>query len=330
MASGVLGLEVPPEEGRPWWYDLADVRVVVVFLLLLGVGAIHLWGPGGLRVWWLVLVTVVTGALFNVSLSADRLVALAEGRLPSLSADAASLVLLAGVLLLAVLFGPVWCGHGCPFGAAQELLSRISRRAGLQSSLPPASVRAFKYAVLVGLAMLPFARNKEAFLAWDPLPVAFSLRFDDTSLAVVVLVALGCLVVYRFWCTVFCPVGAFLNLFNRLAGLLRLGPTRRYGACDLGIRGPHDIACLQCNRCVREALPRTKAPGSYRRLALAAIVLLTAATMAWSLLKAGGAEVEAKGASPGVRAVDLERIEGLIREGHLSDHEARFFEPVGP
>ena len=39
-----------------------------------------------------------------------------------------SIVLLVSTLLLAVLFGPVFCGWICPFGSIQEWIGRIGKR----------------------------------------------------------------------------------------------------------------------------------------------------------------------------------------------------------
>ena len=106
--------------------------------------------------------------------------------------------------------------------------------------------------MLAALALLPFTSNASARLDWDPMAAVFSGGADGTGALVVILSLAGSLFTFRFWCRGFCPVGAFFNLFNRLACHIGLSPARRHVACDLGIREAGDIDCLQCNRCTKE------------------------------------------------------------------------------
>jgi polyferredoxin len=54
----------------------------------------------------------------------------------------------------------------------------------------------------------------------------------------------------RFWCRYLCPLGALLALSNKVALAPRFAPPRRFGHCDLGVRGEFDLDCIRCNRCL--------------------------------------------------------------------------------
>ncbi|MBM4397834.1 MAG: 4Fe-4S binding protein [Deltaproteobacteria bacterium] len=331
LASGPLGIPVAAAAGdRAWWDPLLDPRVAWVLLLLAGAVVVHLRGSARVRLAFLAAAALVGGAVLNVSVSAQSLLDVARIRLPGLGANAPLLLLLAGVLGIAVLLGPVWCAHACPLGAAQELVSRAAGR-WVRPAAVPERLRAAKYAVLALMPLALFASEPGAWLAWDPLPVAFSGTFTGSSWAMVALVAVGSAVAFRFWCRAFCPVGALLGLFNGVARRIGLVPPRRYGACDLGVTGPADRDCLHPNRCVREPAREDAAVATPpRRLAaLVAIAIAAVLVAGWIALDASGtAALPGSGASAGVRRIDGDRVRGLIQEGRLSDRDARWWVPA--
>jgi len=257
LAGEVLGLSAEGAAPRPpWWRSLLDARAVYVLLSLAAALWVHLRGGPRLRLLLLGLSAVLGGLVFNLQLSASWLAMLARGQWPAWQADAALALLSAGAILFAGTLGPLYCAHLCPFGALQELASRVSGRLGLVGRPSPRLsilARSLKYGVLLLVVLSLFQPRPEAALAFDPLAVAFSGRLEGPGAWMVLAALVGSLLVFRFWCRVFCPVGALLLLGNRLAAWLGLGPARFFPACDLDVRGPHDLECLRCNRCVRGA-----------------------------------------------------------------------------
>jgi len=254
LAAEVLGI---PAEGAapksPWWHSLADARVVWVAVSLLAAVLVHLRGGPRSRLALLAVSAIVGGAVFNLQLSASWVASLARGQWPSWEANGALALLSAGALLLAAILGPIYCAHLCPFGALQELVGRVSERLGWIGRPGPRLsriARSLKYGVLVLVVLSLFSRRPEGALAFDPLAAAFSGRLEGPGTFLAVTALAGSLLAFRFWCRVFCPVGAFLLMGNRVAGWLGLGPQRSFAACDLDVQGPHDLECLRCNRCV--------------------------------------------------------------------------------
>jgi polyferredoxin len=86
--------------------------------------------------------------------------------------------------------------------------------------------------------------------SFNPMQHAFSGRMAGWMILLLVLTLVAALFHYRFWCRYLCPFGAFLALFNKIALLRRLAPTRRFEHCDLGVREEYDIDCIHCNRCL--------------------------------------------------------------------------------
>jgi polyferredoxin len=153
----------------------------------------------------------------------------------------------------AVLFGQVWCGYLCPFGALQELISRLGRRLGLRvyPDRPlEQGMRYMKYILLAIVLMLVWVTGDETWATFDPMQHVFGGRLSGWMLWLTGLVLIGALFHYRFWCRYFCPMGAFLALGNKLALLRGLAPKRRFEHCDLGVKGEFDLDCIRCNRCL--------------------------------------------------------------------------------
>jgi predicted membrane-bound spermidine synthase len=196
---------------------------------------------------------VLMGFVLNHQYSSQQLMSLLSLEVP---APALTGVFYFVVVLpiIAALFGNIYCGYLCPFGALQDFLGDLRPR-GL--ALDPGKTvwrygRFVKY-VLLFLLVLLFALTRDfSVLRADPLITIFSAARNPT----VILVASGVLILSfffrRFWCRNLCPAGAFLSLFNGLRFLKRFVPQTRPQACDLGVRDRRELDCLQCDRCRHE------------------------------------------------------------------------------
>jgi ferredoxin len=163
--------------------------------------------------------------------------------------------LLIGVLVLTGgLVGSLVCGWSCPFGFLQDLLGRIQ----LDKITIPHWLGHGRYLVLGGLVLfLPYYLGRHGILFDDQavsicrLCPAGALESGlyysvDSYLsgkgwvmswykAVILLAFLGAaVVIHRPWCRIFCPLGGFLALFNRVS-LFHLRFNKE--------------ACVECNLC---------------------------------------------------------------------------------
>jgi hypothetical protein len=248
FASEVLGRDVagavrPAPEG---------VEFDVLVLLLLTAGAIGLrYRP---RAWvrraWLVAVLLVSGLWLNAQYASHHAFLLLNLELPgSLLGVAAFLVI--GVPVVVLLFGNVYCGWLCPFGAAQELMGEVGRRRW--DSDPDPHVwqwgRAVKYVLLALVIAAAATAGRREVLGADPLVTFFSGHVANAVLTLAVLALLLSLVFGRFFCRNLCPAGAFLALLGRVQILRRFLPRPLTPRCDLGVRRPSDLDCISCDRC---------------------------------------------------------------------------------
>ena len=189
--------------------------------------------------------------------------------LPKLHSAAFILMLLG--LLVALLFGPLFCGYVCPLGSVQEWIGKLGRKLFPKryGKIIPAKVdRALGYLRYGVLAMVLYqtaVAGKLVFQEVDPYYALFNFLTGEVALSALVVLAvtlLLSLVVERPWCRYLCPYGALLGLFNKV----RIFPIRRRAntcigckkcdkACPMQIEvsksgAVRDHQCISCYRCV--------------------------------------------------------------------------------
>ena len=149
-----------------------------------------------------------------------------------LSVGQVPVVPLVGLLLLtaiALVSGRLFCGHACPLGAAQELMSRVTERKVDITRFRPRTVRGAFTALMAAAAVAaPFVLSANPFRF-------YGLQFALAATVAFVAVLAASAVVYRPWCRLLCPFGAISEVASRRS-VLRL---RRQPGCS------------DCGRCVR-------------------------------------------------------------------------------
>jgi hypothetical protein len=300
----------------------------------------------------LALNLVAGGILLNAQYSTEQISTILSLHAPAISLSG-TFLLAVGVLLLVVIFGNIYCGYICPFGAAQELLGYVLPR---KFKLPLArekmqKARFVKYIVLFVLIILFFTSRDRTTLAVDPLISIFNLRFTLHNIGSAMLwmagIALAGSIFYtRFWCRYLCPAGAFLSLFNNAAVLRRFLPPKKFARCEFGLTAKDNMDCIYCDKCRYEApivqkeraLPHPEPPliplpSRYLVVVVAAVAILVSAVSVNRFLRVMPADIDypaallASGGQP--RDVDIQRVRTMIRQGRLSDREAEFYKKVG-
>ena len=113
---------------------------------------------------------VLGGIILNTQYSSEQIVTLLSVHTPALKLTGAFLLVI-GVPFLVIIFGNIYCGYICPFGAAQELLGYIVP-GRFKQPIPPESMRKarfIKYVVLLVLIIVFFFSRNRTTLAADPL-----------------------------------------------------------------------------------------------------------------------------------------------------------------
>lgn len=177
--------------------------------------------------------------------------------------------------LLAILFGPVFCGWVCPFGSIQEWIGGIGRKLFKKrryNHFIPAKIdyylRFLRYLVLAWVIYMTAVTGKLIFQEYDPYYALFNFWSSEVAifgLIILGLTLLGSLFVERPWCKYACPYGAVLGITNlfRVFKIRRTASTCKLdGACDIycPMNIPvsqkilvRDHQCISCLECTSEA-----------------------------------------------------------------------------
>jgi predicted membrane-bound spermidine synthase/Na+-translocating ferredoxin:NAD+ oxidoreductase RnfG subunit len=337
FASGVLGQAGQQGTG------VSDSRLpnaegiyLVGFLLL--AGFVIYRGGFRSRLFILIVNLIIGGIIFNAQYSTEQIASLLSGALPAASL-AGVFLLTVGVPLLAILFGNIYCGYLCPFGALQELIGLLLpvRLRPVLSLEQMRKARFVKFVVLFVLITLYFVSRNRNAIAADPLIKAFSFSHLDTVLLVIIGFALVGSVFYsRFWCRYFCPAGAFLSLFNKIAFFSRFLPAKRYANCEYGLSFNDKLDCIYCDKCRFENKSAiTEKPAGFGSRYFIPVVLVIAAGIAAVSIKDVVSQLSISSvvaaSSPSQehhRNVDAQQIKKMIRENKLSDREADFYKKL--
>jgi len=211
---------------------------------------------------------VLGGIVLNAQYSSEQIATLLSVHTPALRLTGAFLLVI-GVPFLVIIFGNIYCGYICPFGAAQELLGYVLP-GRFKQPIPAESMRTarfIKYVVLLVLIFVFFFSRNRTTLTADPLISIFNpatLGFDrypslagrfsiyDFQSAIFLIAAIaliGSIFYGRFWCRYLCPAGAFLSLLNNVAILKRYLPAKKFGRCEFGLTPKDQMDCIHCDRC---------------------------------------------------------------------------------
>ncbi|OHD80475.1 MAG: ferredoxin [Spirochaetes bacterium RIFOXYC1_FULL_54_7] len=156
-----------------------------------------------------------------------------------------ALVLLGLTVVLAVLFGPVFCGWVCPFGSLQEWIGKLGKKLlpKLYNRVVPKKLdywlRYLRYGVLVWTVYMTATTGVLVFKDYDPYYVLFNFWTGEVAITgfIALAVVLGLsLVMERPFCKYACPMGAVLGLSNisRIFGIKR-----------------ETSSCIDCEACDR-------------------------------------------------------------------------------
>lgn len=154
-----------------------------------------------------------------------------------------SVILMVLVFLLAILFGPVFCGWVCPLGSFQEWIGKLGKKLlGKRfGQVIPANVdKVLKYARYLVLIWVVYVTARSGYLMFaeiDPYNALFSFWSSEAAipgLIILLITMAASLAVSRPWCRYACPYGALLGLSNKV----RIFSIRR-----------NDSTCISCHQC---------------------------------------------------------------------------------
>ena len=191
---------------------------------------------------------------------------------------------LLGTLGVALVAGRAFCGWLCPLGAVQDFITGWTRKIGgearhirgkkSKSLLPlrlPASIdHPLRYAKYLVLGVVLFVSLLTVFpplRAFCPVRAVFGLKMTNLLWLALIVFLAGSILVERFWCKYFCPLGATLAIFNKISPVRLVSDNNHCnncGRCDIecsmdiedvpsSLDHPECVRCMEClETCARD------------------------------------------------------------------------------
>lgn len=167
-------------------------------------------------------------------------------------------ILLLIIILMTILFGKIWCGWLCHFGALQEFLFRNPRMQLLRSKLAQKVLHIIQKATFIALGIWILVAQINIVCTYDPFIKIFTLSASGWLAYLLVGLLIGSSVlIYRPFCRAICPVGMLLNYTSQLPfankivldGCTECKKCHKY--CKMGSIHDKkvDMACIACGEC---------------------------------------------------------------------------------
>ena len=211
------------------------------------------------------------GFLRSSLVSVVNIFGLLEWNFPLFRYNLSWYVLIIFTVVSTLLWGRLYCGRVCSFGALTQLLDRVlpsSWRFELPSRLDSRAIYV-KYALLgAAVAYFLVTRDNAIYRYIEPFWM-FTLSGTTLMWIMLGMLLLTTVFIRNFYCRYLCPLGAALGLISNLT-VLRI---KRWGecnsckicekACEWGaIQGPKILVteCVRCDDCERLYLDESKCP----------------------------------------------------------------------
>lgn len=187
-------------------------------------------------------------------------------------------VLAIGILVTTLILGRGFCGYICPFGAIQELLSKLNKNSKNEINQKIDKYgKAIKYVLLILILVGTYLTTNLVFTYIDPFKTFFhfgkgvfwgleeNIWLSVFTFIFTLIILLASYYINRFWCRYLCPLGATMNIFNSFRRTKIHKTTRgknkciKCGICDkkcpMQVNPSKDkfvksLDCINCNKCI--------------------------------------------------------------------------------
>jgi polyferredoxin len=222
------------EEAQPTLAQLAqeqapDLALFAAFAVLAMVSFLRKSIP--LKYATLLAAVLYMGFYKSELLSVVNVFGLLSGNLPIFAHSMAWYAFAVFTAVTTVLWGRLYCGRICAFGALTQLMDAVLPK-GLRIDIPPAiEQRAgyVKYAILLAAIAAYFATGKIAFYRYIEPFWMFTLQATTVLWIGLGVLLLATVFVRNLYCRFLCPLGAFLGLVASVTTFLRI---KRWSECS--------------------------------------------------------------------------------------------------
>ncbi len=266
--------DFPAEEAAPSWaQDIATQAPELLLFAAFATLALVGFFRKSERLKWITMAVAVVYLGFARSqlINVVNIFGLTSMNLPVFRYNLAWYFFAIFTLVTTILWGRLYCGRICAFGALTQLMDRIVP-AKLRVEVPrriEQHASKIKYALLA-IVVLYYVGTKDISIYRYVEPFwMFSLRASTGLWIGVAVLLVATVFVRNLYCRFLCPVGAFLGLLSTLT-VFRIKRWKECNSCTIcekkcewgAIRGPKIVAseCVRCDDCERLYMDKKKCP----------------------------------------------------------------------
>ena len=169
-----------------------------------------------------------------------------------------SFVVILTMLVLSVIFGPIWCGWLCWLGVLQEFIFKKNKWKLLKTKKTQKILIFIQTLTFAALVLWIIIAQRPVLCAYDPFISIFKLRiFNWIGYITVPLLLISSLFIYRPFCRILCPIGWLLYIikFIPFAAKLKLTECTNCRKCHAycNMHAIHNKqvnkTCMMCGEC---------------------------------------------------------------------------------
>lgn len=210
------GIKSLKESGWSRFKPTRNDYILIILFILSWISTMR-FVPRKRLVYWIILVLnlLFLGYIAVEQISVSQITRLLYGDLPSIETNLIFYLLLSGALLtLLFLNKNIYCNRVCPFGAAQQIIHKIS---GAKTSKRP-SAKLLWIPRLLSLALLLYgiSLHDPTRMNYEVFPAFFNLSGSMFHFALLFAVLFASLFVLRPWCNYLCPVKPVFDFVKKI------------------------------------------------------------------------------------------------------------------
>ena len=199
-----------------------DLSTDLFVLLPIVLGSIAAFFPKkkSFKVAALVVSFLVVGIFLNRPITIGNILDMPAGSFFNPANWALVLIFVVSVIM-ALFKGPFYCTFICPFGAAQEGLSKVLKSDFMPGTRLSKIIPVIRYLLTFIVAVAVVFFGLQYFKMIEPFALSFSRWAPIQSYIQAGVILLFALFFRRIWCRNFCPTGLFMELFDRIGFRIR-------------------------------------------------------------------------------------------------------------
>lgn len=261
------------EAGPTWTDDLKDQAVDLTLFSAFAALALTSFFKKSEKLKWITMgIAVIYLGFFRSQLiTVVNIFGLTVWNLPEFRHNMTWYLFATFTIVTTVLWGRVYCGRVCAFGAMTQLMDKVVPQR-LRFEVPKKLEQRANYIKygLLGIAVLYFliTRDISIYRYIEPFWM-FSLQARIGFWIGLAVLLIATVFVRNLYCRFLCPVGAFLGLLSNLT-VFRIKRWSECNSCKIcektcewgAIRGPKIVAseCVRCDDCERLYADEEKCP----------------------------------------------------------------------